>query len=522
MTMMKNPSHKPATLPFARAKGWRLAAVGTVVAAMSACGGGGSDTPVATTPDPAAVAPATTPVGLLDTSCNGTGKVVLKAGIGPSVDVVTDAYGLADGSTVLYGNIDRPENVDSIQSAYWSNIKVKADCSIDTGYGNNGTNFLAVANPSYQVEALRFVSRMADGSSYLFGESVQQFTLASGTVTSSTGTTTVTRLLASGAQDGAFGIKTAFIKSLPQATSPYPDGMTVNDAKVLPDGKLLVLAEGGGPYNPFAILRFNADGTPDASFATGGRYVVPNVTANALSTRFQFSRASAIDVQPDGKLLVGGYASGLNSAPSFYPGVLRLNTDMSVDTTYGNNGVNGLREGSVDYKAIIKALPDGKALLFGTGYISSGNTGAQGFQALTVTRLLNNGQIDLSFGTAGVTRVDIDGTKFAPRNSNVVQLRAATVLPDGKIVMAGDTYNLDAAANTPEKSRHVGLVRLLANGSLDTNFATGGVFSGLETTNAANEVVSSVRLTADGKLVLTATRELAQSDKDWVMYRFTN
>ncbi len=93
---------------------------------------------------------------------------------------------------------------------------------------------------------------------------------------------------------------------------------------------------------------------------------------------------------------------------------------------------------------------------------------------------------------------------------------------DGKIVMAGDTYNLDAAAGTPEKLRHIGVVRLLANGTLDTGFATGGIFSGLETANAANEIVSSVRLTADGKLVVTATRELSQTDSDWVMYRFTN
>jgi hypothetical protein len=77
------------------------------------------------------------PVGLLDKTCNGTGKVILKAGIGASVDTVTDAYGQADGSSIIYGNIDQPENKESIQSAYWSNLKLKPDCSIDTRYGNN-------------------------------------------------------------------------------------------------------------------------------------------------------------------------------------------------------------------------------------------------------------------------------------------------------------------------------------------------------------------------------------------------
>ncbi len=324
MTTTNRTSYKPAPTPLTQSTAWRVAAVATLMAAVAACGGG-SDTTAEPTPAPAGATPGPAPglqVGLLDTSCNGTGKVALKAGVGPSVDVVTDAYGQADGSTVLYGNIDRPENVDSIQDAYWSNIKLSPDCSIDTGYGNNGVNYMAVSNPSYQVEALRVVGRMADGSSYLFGESVQPFTLPDGVVSSSSGTTTFTRLLATGAPDVTFGVKTAFIKSLPQATSPYPDGMKVTDAKVLANGKLLVLTTGGGPYNPFAILRFNPDGTPDATFATGGRYVVSNVSATALSDRFQFSRSSAIDVQADGKILLGGYIAGRNNAPSFYPGVI--------------------------------------------------------------------------------------------------------------------------------------------------------------------------------------------------------
>ena len=448
---------------------------------------------------------------------------MLKAGIGASVDSARDGYGLADGSTVMYGHIARPTNANSIQSAYWSNIKLKPDCSIDTAYGNNGINFMSVSNPSYQVEKLEVVNRLPDGSAYLFGESTQPITYLDGTTSYKSGAVTVAKVLASGAADTAFGVKSTFVYSrAPTAANPFPDDMSVWDARVLPSGKLLVITLSGGPYFPFAILRFNADGSPDTTFGAGGRFVVANVKADEISSRFQLEAVRSIDVQADGKLLVAGATTGLGNAPTYYPAVVRFNTDFSVDTSYGDNGVTGLREGSSDERSIVRVLPDGKALLFGTGYVSSGASGAKGFRALTVTRLLSNGQIDLTFGTAGVTRIDTDAGKFGPDNSNDVTLRAATILPDGKIVMAGDTYNLDAADSSPAKKRHIGVVRLLPNGLPDPAFANGGVYSGLETANAADEVLKSVRVTPDGKLVVTATRTLPQSDSDWVLYRFTN
>jgi hypothetical protein len=90
------------------------------------------------------------------------------------------------------------------------------------------------------------------------------------------------------------------------------------------------------------------------------------------------------------------------------------------------------------------------------------------------------------------------------------------------MVLVSRVDYLDAASGAPGRLRHIGVVRLLANGTLDKNFAAGGVFSGLETSNAANEIVNSITLTEDGKVVVGATREITQGDSDWVMYRFTN
>jgi uncharacterized delta-60 repeat protein len=180
--------------------------------------------------------------------------------------------------------------------------------------------------------------------------------------------------------------------------------MTVMDAKVLADGKILTVSVGGGPYTRFAIQRFTTAGAPDASFGVGGKLVVSNIVQDTFSKVFRVDLLSSIEALPDGKMLVAGVFTGLGNAPGFYPGVMRLNADLSVDTTWGKNGANGLAEGDVNGSPIVKGLPDGKALLFGTGNVSKVSSGVEGYLGLAVTRLLNNGQIDLSFGTSGVTR----------------------------------------------------------------------------------------------------------------------
>jgi hypothetical protein len=47
-------------------------------------------------------------------------------------------------------------------------------------------------------------------------------------------------------------------------------------------------------------------------------------------------------------------------------------------------------------------------------------------------------------------------------------------------------------------------------------------FSGLETSNPANQRVNPIHATDDSIAVLVATRESEPSDADWVVNRFTN
>ena len=68
------------------------------------------------------------------------------------------------------------------------------------------------------------------------------------------------------------------------------------------DGKIVVAGQSSNGSNPdFGIARFNADGTPDGSFGTGGKLTV--------SFFDSFDGAESVVIQPDGKIVVGGFVT---------------------------------------------------------------------------------------------------------------------------------------------------------------------------------------------------------------------
>ncbi|MGI4869563.1 MAG: hypothetical protein ACRYFX_00110 [Janthinobacterium lividum] len=254
----------------------------------------------------------------------------------------------------------------------------------------------------------------------------------------------VLRFLADGALDVGFN---------PGGAGPSG---AVRTLAVQPDGKILVggdFTTYNGTAAPGRLLRLNADGSPDATFNSGGSGF--NGTVNVLVR------------QPDGKALVGGTFTTYNGTAA--PGrVLRLNADGSLDATFNHpNGQVGIGANgggnSVGVNALVRQ-PDGKVLVGGAfnTYNSAPAPGrllrlnADG--SLDVTFNHPNGQV--GFGTTG------------PVNALLLQ-------PNGQVLVGGTftTYNSNATA--PDR-----LMRLNADGSLDATFNSGG--SGFD--NGANGV----------------------------------
>lgn len=95
------------------------------------------------------------------------------------------------------------------------------------------------------------------------------------------------------------------------------------DVAVQADGKIVIAGSCfNGANNDFCVARFNSDGDLDTSFDDDGVVMTP-VTAD--------DEASAIAIQPDGKILVAG-SSRVTSNWDF--AVVRYNPDGSIDTSF--------------------------------------------------------------------------------------------------------------------------------------------------------------------------------------------
>ena len=154
--------------------------------------------------------------------------------------------------------------------------------------------------------------------------------------------------------------------------------------------------------------------------------------------------ADAMAIQADGKILVSG---GTGIASNIQIGVSRFNTDGSLDTTFGNDGVTIISSGWVkSFVYDMEVQPDGKIVL--AGYRWNNTTGD-----FLMVRLNEDGSMDDSFGTNGIAIIDDGETEVA---------ESFTILPDGKFIISGYVHD------------DFTMVRINHDGSVDTTFGNNG------------------------------------------------
>lgn len=235
------------------------------------------------------------------------------------------------------------------------------------------------------------------------------------------------RYTSDGLNDPAFG---------PGGTSVVStDFSTHNDIAnaiaLQPDGKIIAAGTAEAALSTssqnFALVRYHADGSPDASFGVGGK-VTTDFEGNA-------DQADGVVLLPDGKILVGGtmtHASGLTRAFA----LARYLADGSLDPAFGVGGkvATSFPAGSALAHALA-VQPDGKILLAGTVVTSDYNT------AWAVARYNADGSLDLSFDTDGLVVTNFD--------TGVDIAHTLALQPDGKIVVGGMGYADEYYPGTP-------------------------------------------------------------------------
>jgi uncharacterized delta-60 repeat protein len=299
------------------------------------------------------------PDGTLDTTFGNGGKVVTVATVRESANGLLI---LPDGRIMISGSIDLPNSHDTS----FALLRFNSNGSVDPTFGNGG---IATTNINIDDDYAYAIALQSDGKIVAAGRRGIQFYPTE----QRKGNVALARYNPDGSLDTTFGNGGTVVNDFGQGLESYalqlliqPDGKLViagessyeflvarynsngtldttfgngghalgnfssnwdngRDAVLQSDGKIVVAGSAtvNSPYDSFAMVRFNSDGSLDQTFGTGGRVLM--VDEGGLT---------AVALQSDGKLIALGHDNSVYS-PFL---LLRFNVNGSLDTTFGNAG----------------------------------------------------------------------------------------------------------------------------------------------------------------------------------------
>lgn len=222
-----------------------------------------------------------------------------------------------------------------------------------------------------------------------------------------------------------------------------------NATAIQPDGKMVVVGRHGtgafGLTPVLAVARYNADGSPDPTFGSGG------VTYSSTTD----VRATGLALQPDGKVLVCGSVivktQGVTSKAYL---VSRYNANGTPDTSFGTKGTFTWDYGKGDEgTGQMALLSDGSILVSGVA-----NGGLPGGSSASLFKLSRTGTLVTSYGTNGI---------FLTNPGNAGSAAGSIALaPNGDAILAGGTK-----LGTPGGLADAGLILAVTPaGKLDPSF----------------------------------------------------
>lgn len=277
-------------------------------------------------------------------------------------------------------------------------LRYNPDGSIDSTFGENNGYTVANINQKTNVAEAAFVQE--DGKIVLGGHA--NFTIAT------------YRFNENGTVDETYGNNG--MVNANHFTSPinFVKGIVVqNDGKIVAGG----FVNGPNGYE-FALVRYDSNGNLDTSFGNNG------TIAQSVGDGHDFITSLAL--QDDGKIIAGGHKWIANEPVKYDFVVARYNTDGSLDTSFGDNGIgsgNAVEGGN--YIHNMKLQADGKIVAVGQTQV--GDTWKS-----TLVRFNENGVLDSTFGNNGVAT----GMITEPESS----FTHVSIQDDGNIITSGFAY----------------------------------------------------------------------------------
>ena len=388
--------------------------------------------------------------GSLDASFGNGGKVATTL-----VSTSDHAYSVviqADEKLVVGGRV----NIGSGNQGYdFGLARYNTNGSLDASFGVNGKVITDFFN--------------SDDVCYSLGMQPDQKIIAAGYADNSINgiphVIAVARYNVNGTLDNSFGING-------KLSINYGFGENFGkNVSILPDGSILIagtaIAAPNTTAEDFALIKLKANGDFDSSFGTNGKVLID------FNQRGDY--VNSMITQSDGKIVLGGQTVQTANTKDF--GLVRLNSDGSIDLTFGTNGRTITDfQNTQDILNSISLQSDGK--IVAAGYTND----ATGYTNFSLCRYLTTGNLDPSFANNGKS------TTFT--NADYTQNNSAVIQPDDKIIIAGnDVNNFD---------RNFHLIRYNKDGSVDPSFGNSGR---VYTNFGSYAYAHSVLLQPDGKIV---------------------
>ena len=234
-----------------------------------------------------------------------------------------------------------------------------------------------------------------------------------------------------------------------------------------------------------------SSGSLDSIFGTGG------IVTTSIGT--SDDSANAVAIQSDGKIVAAGYSyTGSGSGCDF--AVARYNTDGSLDSTFGTNGIVTTAIGMWNDALSVAIQSDQKIVAVGRSSVNSFS-----YYDFALVRYNTDGSLDSTFGTGGKVLTAI--------GSYHDEAYGIAIQSDQKIVAVG------RSSDSTNTNSDFSLARYNTDGSLDSTFGTGGkVLTAIGSTG--DNYAHSVAIQSDGNIV-AAGFSYNGSDSDFALVRYT-
>ena len=187
-------------------------------------------------------------------------------------------------------------------------------------------------------------------------------------------------------------------------------------AAIQADGKILVAGYSAiGSNSDFALVRYNTDGSLDASFNGDG------IQTTAIGSGDD--EGSSVAIQADGKIVVAGRSF---TGSNYDFAIVRYNSDGSLDNSFSGDGKQTTAIGSGrDQGSSVAIQADGKIVVAGYSYNGTNFDFA-------LVRYNSDGSLDISFNG--------DGKQTTPIGSDDI-CSSVAIQADGKIVLVGTSHH---------------------------------------------------------------------------------